>query len=151
MGIGVQAEVTDHDLAFVWNMRGDARDELQIIHPLLVFGLFPIPVADLALLLREREALQRKERPNHVFAHPLRFFLGRSLDFAVDREAGMVPACDHLHDLRADELFPKEKSEDLALIELGQQTVLQLSDTMKRALAIFTSLCLQAVDVRMGI
>jgi len=52
----------------------------------------------------------------------------------------MAPACDLLHDLRADELLG---AKDLALKELGQQTVLQLSDTMKRALAIFTSLCQQ--------
>ena len=29
VGIGIEAKVTDHDLAFVWNMGGDSGDELQ--------------------------------------------------------------------------------------------------------------------------
>jgi hypothetical protein len=62
MSIGIEAEVTNHDLAFVWNMGGDSGDELQIIHPLLFLTFFPIPVAHLTLLLLEGEPLERKKR-----------------------------------------------------------------------------------------
>ncbi|MFZ2055537.1 MAG: hypothetical protein WAU81_15210 [Candidatus Aminicenantales bacterium] len=57
IGVGVQAEVADSDLSLVGNMGSDPGDKLQAIHPLDPFGLLPIPIADLALLLRERAAL----------------------------------------------------------------------------------------------
>jgi hypothetical protein len=36
MSIGIEAEVTNHDLALIGYVGGCAGDELQIIHPLLV-------------------------------------------------------------------------------------------------------------------
>jgi len=36
----------------------DPGDELQVVHPLQIFGLFPITVADLGSLFIEEEALQ---------------------------------------------------------------------------------------------
>jgi hypothetical protein len=59
MSIGVQAEVTDSDLSLVGNMGSNPGDELEVVHPLQIFGLFPIPITDLTLFLREREPLQR--------------------------------------------------------------------------------------------
>jgi len=58
VGIGVEAEVTDSDLSLVRNMGSEPGDKLQVIHPLHLFATLPIPVADLALLLIEREPLQ---------------------------------------------------------------------------------------------
>jgi len=51
VGIGVQAEVTNRDLALVGDMRGHPSDELQIVHLLHLFGVFPIPVANLGRLM----------------------------------------------------------------------------------------------------
>jgi hypothetical protein len=47
-------------------MGGRPGDELQVVHPLEILGLFPIPVADLAVLFIEGEPLQGQERPDHV-------------------------------------------------------------------------------------
>jgi len=48
MGVGVEAVITDRDLALVGNMRDDPGDKLQVVHPLEIFGFLAIPVADLA-------------------------------------------------------------------------------------------------------
>ena len=87
MSIGIEAKVTDHDLAFVGDVRGYPGDKLLIIHPLQIFGFFSILVAYLALRLIKRESLERKHRTDHVFAHPLGLLLGGNFDLAVDREA----------------------------------------------------------------
>ena len=50
MGISVEPVISHRDLALVRDMRGHSGDELQVVHPLQVFGLFAIPVADLAPL-----------------------------------------------------------------------------------------------------
>jgi hypothetical protein len=47
-------------------MGSDPGDELQVVHPLQILGLYPIPITDLALFLREREPLQGQKRPDHV-------------------------------------------------------------------------------------
>jgi hypothetical protein len=57
---------------------------LQIIHPLYLFALFPIPVADQASLLIEGVAPQEKERPDHILAHSLGLVSGLGPDPAVD-------------------------------------------------------------------
>jgi hypothetical protein len=41
-------------------MGGHPGDEVQIIHPLYLFALFPIPVADRGFPFIEGEALQGK-------------------------------------------------------------------------------------------
>jgi len=84
MGIRIEAEITDNDLAFVWNMGSDPGDKLQVIHALHLFGSFPISVADLALFLRKGEALERKQQTAHEFSHALGLFPGLSPDLAVD-------------------------------------------------------------------
>ena len=76
VSISIESEITDGDLALVRDMRGHPGDELQIIHALHLGGLFPIPVANLALFLLKRKTLQRKERANHIFSHLLGFLLG---------------------------------------------------------------------------
>jgi len=97
VSIGIEAEITDGDLTLLWNMRSDPGDELQIIHRLQLFSSFPIPVADLAFPFIEGEAFQGKQRANHVFSHALGLFFGLDFDLAVDREAGVAPACNLLH------------------------------------------------------
>ena len=66
--------VSYRDLALVGNMGGDPGDELEVVHPLHLFVLFPVPVADLALFLIQGEPLQGQKRADHVFAHPLGLF-----------------------------------------------------------------------------
>jgi hypothetical protein len=66
MGIGVEAVITHRDLALIRDMGGDPGDELQVVHPLQLFGVFPIPVADLAFPFIEGEALQGEKRSDHV-------------------------------------------------------------------------------------
>jgi len=60
----------------------------------------------------------------------------------------VAPAHDLLHHGLRDELLPKEKSEDFALEELGQQAVLELSEMMmKRSLKVLAALGRQEVDM----
>jgi hypothetical protein len=59
----------------------------------------------------------------------------------------VAPAHDLLHHGLRDELLPKEKSEDFALEELGQQAVLELSEMMKRPLKVLAALGRQEVDM----
>ena len=91
-------------------MGGYPGDKLQIIHPLHLFSLFPIPVTDLAFLLIESQALQRKERPDHGLTDPLGFFPGLGPDLAVDGESRMPPGEQSLGPLRADKLVADKKS-----------------------------------------
>jgi len=48
LGVGVEAGITNCDLAFVRNVGGDPGDKLQVVHRLHLSGFFPILVADLA-------------------------------------------------------------------------------------------------------
>ena len=75
MRISVEAIISHRDLALVRDMGTRPGDELQVVHPLHLLAVFPIPIANLTLFLRETEALQGKKRPGHVFAHPLGHFL----------------------------------------------------------------------------
>ena len=65
--VGLEAVISCRDLALVGNMGSDSGDELQVIHPLHLLAVFPIPIADLTLFLREREPLQGQQRADHVF------------------------------------------------------------------------------------
>jgi hypothetical protein len=60
MSIGVEAVISDSDLAFIRNMGSHPGDELQVVHPLHFFGLFAILVADLGCAFIEGEAFQGK-------------------------------------------------------------------------------------------
>ena len=101
MGIGVEAEVADSDLSLVGNMGSDPGDELQVVHPLHLLGLFPMPIADLTLFLREREPLQRQKRPDHVLSHPLGLGLCLGPDPAVNIEPRVPPGENALRPFRA--------------------------------------------------
>ena len=67
VGIGVEAVVSQSDLAFVGNMGRDPGDELQVVHPLLLRAVPPQAMTDLALGFQERQPLQGEKRPDHVF------------------------------------------------------------------------------------
>jgi hypothetical protein len=71
MSIGVEAVISHRDLAFIGDMGSDPSDELQIVHPLRLFSVFPIPVADPGFLFIQGEALQGQKRADHVFSNPL--------------------------------------------------------------------------------
>jgi hypothetical protein len=70
MSIGLQAEVTNRDLTLVGDMRGHPSDELQIVHPLHLFGFFPMPVRNLALF-SEKES-RSSERSGLIMYFPTR-------------------------------------------------------------------------------
>jgi hypothetical protein len=67
-------------------MGGDPGDELQVVHPLHLLGVLPIPVAEPAFPFIQGEPLQGQERADHVFAHPLGLFLCLSTCQAVNIE-----------------------------------------------------------------
>ncbi|MDH5707215.1 MAG: hypothetical protein OEZ45_14485 [Candidatus Aminicenantes bacterium] len=66
-----------------------------------------------SLCLIKEEPLQRKQRPDHVFADSLCLFLGLSSDLAVYVESCVAPGEDFLDKGKADELFPNQQGEDL--------------------------------------
>ena len=113
MGIGVEAEVTDSDLSLVGNMGSEPGDELQVVHPLHLSGLFPIPVADLARSFIEGEAFQREQRPDHILSYQLGLGLCLSPDAAVDVEAGMSPGEEALCPFGAQKLLVDQKPKNL--------------------------------------
>jgi len=73
VSVRIEAVISHGDLALVWNMGGRPGDEIQIIHPLYLCRAFPIPIANLTLVLQEGESLQGKQRTDHVFK--VRFFI----------------------------------------------------------------------------
>jgi len=88
-------------------MGGRPGHKLQIIHPLLR-TVFPIPVTNLALLLREGEAFEGEQRTDNVFTDPLGVLLGLSPDLAVNVEPGIPLGEDLLVELSADERLLQE-------------------------------------------
>jgi hypothetical protein len=62
MGVGVQAVVTDSDLAFIGDMGSDPGDKLQIIHRLLLGTLLAIPVTNFSLGFQKCQPLQGEQR-----------------------------------------------------------------------------------------
>jgi len=68
MGVGVQPMVSHRDLPLLRNMGSDPGDELQVVYPLDLSCVFPIPVADLAFPSIQGQAFQGKQRTNHVFS-----------------------------------------------------------------------------------
>jgi hypothetical protein len=57
MGVRVEAVVTDHDLAFVGNMRSHPSDKLKIIHRLLLGAFLAIAVTNFALWFQKCQPL----------------------------------------------------------------------------------------------
>jgi len=92
MGIGVEAEITDRDLALVGDRGSRPGDELQVVHPLHLLGPFPIPITNASFLFIEGEALQGQERTNHVFSHSLGQFVTQQL--LADKIGQDLPAED---------------------------------------------------------
>ena len=64
MGVGVEAIISHRDLSLVGNMGSRSSDELQVVHPLQIFGSLLIAIADPAFIFIEEEAFQRKQRPD---------------------------------------------------------------------------------------
>jgi len=52
LGIGVQAVITDRDLAVIGNTRSHPGDELQVVHRLLLGTVLAPTIVDLALFPR---------------------------------------------------------------------------------------------------
>jgi len=147
VGIGVEAEVADSDLSLVGNMGSDPGDELQVVHPLHLLGLFPMPIADLTLFLREREPLQGQKRPDHVLSHPLGLGLCLGPDPAVNIEPRVPPGENALRPFRAQELLVDQKPKNLPSEELSQSRVLQTRDSVEDPGSIHPALAYQEMEV----
>ena len=117
MSIGVQAEVANRHLPLIRDMRGHPGDELQVVHRLLLFGLFPITVDHLALFFREREPLERKKRPDHVLSHPLGLDASLGPHPAVDVETRMPPGENALGPFGAQKLLADKIGQDLSFFQ----------------------------------
>ena len=150
-GIGVQAEVTDGDLSLVGDMRSDPGDELQIVHPLHLFGVFPIAVADLAFSFIEGEPPQGQKRPDHVFAHALGLFLSLSTHPAVAIEPRVPPGEKAFRPFGAQQLLVDKRGQDLVGEELSQPRVVDLSDLVEGTRLIHSALRHQEMQMRVDI
>jgi hypothetical protein len=96
------------------------RDELQEVHLLLVLGAFPIAVVDPALFLIERQTLQGKKRPDHVFPYPLGLSFCPGPDPTVDIEPRIPPGEKALRPFGAEEFLANKIGQDLAGKEFSQ-------------------------------
>jgi hypothetical protein len=114
-------------------MGSDPGDELQAVHPLQIFGLFAIPVANLTVFLREREPLQGQKRPDHVFAHPLGLSFCPGPDPAVDIETRVPPGEKAFRPFGAQKLLVDQKSKNLPSEDLSQPRVVDPGDLMEEA------------------
>jgi hypothetical protein len=151
VGIGVEPVITDHDLALIGDMGGDAGDDLQVVHRLLVAPILAVSVTDLALLLQERQPLQRKDRPDYVLPHPLSLRLGLRPHQAVDREACMPPGQKPLGPLRAEKLLADQKREHFPSEDLGQPRVVHPRDLMEDVRLVGPAFGHQEMEVRVKI
>jgi len=147
VGVGVETVITDRDLALVGDMRGHPGDELQVVHLLHISGLFPIPVADLGFSFIEGEALQGKERPDHVLANSLGLRLSLGPHQAVDRKPRMPPGENTLRPLRAQKLLADKISQDLAGKDLLEPRVVDPRDLMEDARLVHSTLGHQVVQM----
>jgi hypothetical protein len=70
-------------------------------------------------------------RPDHVFADSLCLSPGLGPDLDVDIETCVAPAEDLLDKGKADELFPKQKGEDLMGEKIAEGAIMEGGDTME--------------------
>jgi hypothetical protein len=134
-------------LAFVRDVRGHAGDELQIIHHLLFGAVLAITIADLALRLDKRQPLQRKQRPDHVFAHPLGLRLGLSTHAAMHGESRVAPGENARGPFGAQKLPADKRGEDLPGEELSQSRVVDPWDLVEDARLVHSALGHQEMEV----
>jgi hypothetical protein len=123
VGVGIQAKITNHDLAFIWNMRRHPGNELQIIHRLQRVAMPPMPVTDSSRRLQEGQSIQGQERPDHVLAHPLSLYLSLGPNPAMNIEARVGPGDQPLRPRRAENLSADQKQQHLAGKKLSQPRV----------------------------
>jgi len=109
-------------------MRDDPGDELQVVHPLQLPGLFPIPVDDLAFPFIEGETLQGEKRSDHVFAHPLGLSLCLGPDPAVDIEPCVTPGKKAFFPFGTEEVSLDQRPKNLASEEICQARVIDGGD-----------------------
>jgi len=148
VGIGAKAIVTDHDLAFIGNVRCHPGNELQIIHRLLLYAILAMPITNLSFLFQEEEALQREERPDHVFPHPFGLRLRLCPHQAVDMEAGVPPGENALGSLRAQRLLADKHRQHLAGEDLGQPRVIGPRNLMEDARCVHSALGHEIMEIR---
>jgi len=147
MGIGVEAVIANCHLPLVGNMGGDPGNELEVVPPLHLAGLFAITVADLTFPFIEGEAFQGKKRPDHILAHPLGLALSLSSHQAMDRETRVPPGKQPFRPFRAEKLLPNEERQDLPGEELSQPRVIDQSDLVEGTRLIHSSLGHQEMKV----
>ncbi len=151
MGIGIQPVITDHDLAFVGNVRNDPGDELQVVHPLELGAVVAVPVADPALAFQKGQSIQGQEGPDHVLADPLGLGLGPGPDPAVDVEAGVTPGENALRPLRAEQPLGDQQPEHFPGEDLGQPRVVDPGDLVEGPGLVHSALGHQEMEMRVKI
>ena len=151
MRISVEAIISHRDLALVRDMGSRPGDELQVVHPLHLFGVFPIAVADLAFSFIEGEPPQGQERPDHVFAHALGPFLSLSTHPAVDIEPRVPKGVKAFRPFGAQQLLVDKRGQDLVGEELSQPRVVDACDLMEEAGRVHSVLGHQEMQMRVDI
>jgi len=113
--------------------------------------VFSVLIEDLPLGLIQGQSFKRKDRPYHVFAHPLGLFFGLSSDLAVHVKSCMTPVKNLLDKVFIDQVFTKEKREDFKCEKLTKQGIVKMRDPVKLPFFIWASFCDQKVEVRMKV
>jgi len=151
MGIDVEAVISDRDLAFVRDMRSHPSDELEVVHPLYLFGIFAILVADLACVFIEGEAFQREQRPDHILSHAPSLIFSLGSDQAMDVEPRMPPGEKAFCPFRTQEFHVNKKPKNLPSEELHQARIINPGDFVEDTGLVHSSLGHQEMDVRVEI
>ena len=151
MGIGVEAAISHRDLALVRYMGSDPGNEFQIVHPLHLSGLSPVPIAHLGSLFIEGESLQGQKRPDHILSYPLSLSLCLGPDPAVDIEPCVAPGENPFCPFGTEELLVDQKPKNLPSEELSQSRVVDPGDLMEEARLVHSALGHQEMEMRVAI
>jgi hypothetical protein len=108
-------------------------------------------IADLACCLIEEKPLERKQRPDHVFADSLCFACALSPDFTVDIETSMAPVEDLLYQRESDEFFPQKQGENLMGEDFLECLVMEAKDAMEDTIRGCASFGHQTVNMGMEV
>jgi hypothetical protein len=110
-------------------------------------GVFAIPVADLAFQLIAGEALQGKERPDHVFSRPLGLSFCLGPDPAVDIETRVPPGEKAYRPFGTQKLLADQKRKNPSSEEFSQSRVVDPRDFMEETRLVHPALGHQEMEM----
>jgi|GEM_PF-2075624 len=132
-------------------MGSHSGDELQIIHPLRLFFVLPISVADFPFLFIEEEAFQGQKRTAHVLAHSLGLSFCFSSDAAVDRESRTAPGEKARSPFATQELLRDKVDQDFFGEENLEPRIIDEGDLMENTCFIHSAHGHQEMEAGMEI